>query len=847
MKNAFKSCRAVLCALFILMLLPASAIHAQTALDGFTVPVTAGTVREVKADANGQVMIGGQFTYGATTRRLIRVRPDGSQDTAFSGTFNPPAGSVYVVHPRNNGTYLVGGDFSGSGIPSHFAWLSATGNLFSTYDLALNGQVRAIAQAADHPDSQNFYIGGEFTAVEGANRHRVARLKPDMSFDATFTPPLFDGTVLAVLPLPGGKVLVSGGFLTIPGQPSAGQRVFRLNANGSLDTSFAVTSIPNGIQNINAMARQSDGKILIAGNFTATSGGQTRSDIARLNTDGSLDLTYEPPTITGELVDMAMQPDGRAVIVGTFGVNRLNVDGSLDLGFALLLNPDDTILSVDVQGDGGVLVGGLFTELNSTIDANRVARLSNMGVPDRDFAPPASPPATGDVLAVASQTNGDVIVGGAFTTLAGQPRTYLARLGGATGLLSTSFTPTLNGPVRAIVILPDGKFLAGGDFTLVNGSTRRRLARFEASGALDTSFTAANIPDGAVYAIELAPDGKIYIGGSFTSIGGQPTSYFTRLLATGALDPEFGNTGVDGPVRALAMEWDQWRIYIGGEFNNVDGIERRRIARIWPNGGLNTSFAPPTSGGFVEDLVSLPDGGVVAAGLYSGAYDGLVKLDVNGDLVTPFALLESGWAQSVVRDHDGRIYVGGTFLQVNGTTRLRLARITAAGVLDTTFNAPLISLPGQPTPQVWAMALQGDGRLVIAGTFSSVSGEARSNIARLGNRHGVPDERLVMAAGNELRWVRGNAPADPRAPPALQLSTACCGSASFADVPGTMVLSGAYWSYPNFPVPPGTFWVKARARVGDSNGTGMYETPIQQFQGTAVSDVVFANGFDPLP
>ncbi len=831
-------------AVALLLLVLTGMASAQSALDGFSVPLTSGSVLEVHADPDGRVLIGGDFIYGAQSRRLIRVKPDGSQDLSFATTFNP-TGEVHAIHGRANGTYLVGGDFNGSGVPSHFAWLNTNGSLFSTYDLALNGAVYAIAQAANHPDSQNYYIGGAFTAVEGANRHRVARLKPDMSFDASFNPPLFNGTVLAVLPLPDGKLLVGGAFLNIPGQPGAGQRLFRLNANGSLDTTFAVTSIVDGIQNINALSRQSNGKYLVAGSFTASSGGQNRSGVARFNTDGSLDLSYVPPTITGQLLDMDMQPDGRAVIVGSFGVNRLNVDGALDVGFAFLLDPDDTLYSVDVQGDGSVLIGGRFTELTSTIDANRVARLNSQGVPDRDFVPAGQ--TNGDVRAIAVQANGDVLVGGAFTSLSGEPRTYLGRMLGSNGAVSASFTPTLNGAVRAIAILPDGKFLAGGSFTLVNGLVRQRLARFESSGSIDTSFTAAVIPNGAVYAIELAPDGKIYIGGSFTTIGGQPKAYFTRLLANGALDPDFVDTNVDGPVRALAMEWDQYRIYIGGEFNNVDGFERRRVARVWPSGNINNSFDSPSDGdGFVDDLVALPDGGVVAAGLYAGIYDGLVKLDVNGAVVSPFPLLESGWAQSVVLDHDGRLYVGGTFLSVNGTTRQRLARFTAAGALDTSFSVPLIQLPGQPVPQVWAMALQGDGRLLVGGSFFTVSGEFRSNIVRLGNRNGVPNERLVMAAGNELRWVRENAPAELRSLPNLQIATTCCSSANFIDVPGTMVRDGVRWSYPNFPVPSGTYYVKARARVGDSHGMGFYEAPIHQFQGPVNNDTIFANGFDSV-
>lgn len=806
---------------------------AQSALDGFNADVTAGRIVALAVADDGKIMIGGEFNLNLGTRVVARLHPDGSRDTSFGWGFTPPlGGQAMAVHPIDDG-YLVGGSFVGGGFADHLVRLAMNGSVVGAFDLNVNGDVRAIERAID---ASGFYIGGEFTAVNGVIRHRIARLTSTLEADNAFAPPVFNGAISAIAPLADGKVLVGGSFLSVDSQPGAGYAVFRLNANGSLDNSFHF-DIPAGIQNIQSIAVQADGRILIAGDFLVTVGSETRRRVARLDADGSVDLSYEPPALNGLVSRMQMQPDGRAVIVGAFtGVGlanriaRLNHDGSADAGFALLQDPNDDVFTVAVQRDGGVLFAGEFTQITN-VAALRVARIAKTGGLDADFAPPAGTTA-GNVLAVASLSSGDVLAGGSFTTIAGQPRTYLARFSGATGALSGGFTPTLNGTVSALLVQPDGRFVVGGEFTLVNGAQRRRLARFNADGTLDSGFVPAAIPDGAVRALELAPDGKIYVGGSFQSIGGEPRAHFARLNGNGTLDTSFSNTGVDDDVLAIAMEWDQHRVYIAGDFTDVGGFDRAHVARVWPHGVINNGFNAGAVSGSVSSLTAVPDGGVIIAGSFGSTR--IAQLDEDGAVDTGFFADVNGTILSLARDTLGRVYIGGSFSSVNGLSRQRLARLLPDGDVDTSFADPAVSFTPLPTAAVvWSLALQGDGRLVLAGAFSSVAGTARSGIARLGNRGGIPAEQLVIVPGFEaMIWARNHGAAHVRGRPELLVSTTCCAATDFEVLPGGLVSAdGSVWFYEGFPNPTGTYYAKVRTRVGDGRGAGLYETPVHVFFG----------------
>ena len=345
-----------------------------------------------------------------------------------------------------------------------------------------------------------------------------------------------------------GKILVSGSFATLDGQPR--NYLGRLNADGTVDASFSpgAGGGENGPPYVCSLAVQGDGRILVGGVFT-TLGGQTRNNIGRLNADGTEDTTFNPAP-GGAPHSLALQADGKILVGGFFNtlggqsrncIGRLNADGTLDTGF----NPgaDDDVESLAVQYDGRILVGGLFTTLGGQ-PRNIIGRLNADGTLDTGF----NPGADWFVNSLALQADGKILVGGEFTMLGGQSRNYIGRLN-ADGTLDTGFNPGagVNSPycpVYSLAVQADGKILVGGAFTTLGGQSRNGIGRLNADGTVDASFNpGAGGSYPYVLCLAVQADGKILVGGGFTTLGGQPCNYLGRLNNT---EPATQNLSFDG-------------------------------------------------------------------------------------------------------------------------------------------------------------------------------------------------------------------------------------------------------------------------------------------------------------
>jgi len=156
-------------------------------------------------------------------------------------------------------------------------------------------------------------------------------------------------------------------------------------------------------------------------------------------------------------------------------------------------------------------------------------------------------------------------------------------------------TPGANYSVYALAVQLDGKTIIGGDFTAVNTEPLTRIARLDTDGWIDPSFTVGTGVDGPVDAIALygfaGPNAdKIVIGGSFTSVNGTQRQGIARLNPNGTLDSGFNpGVGADGPVRSLAIQ-SNGKVVIAGEFSSVNGINRNGIARLNADGSVDTSL-----------------------------------------------------------------------------------------------------------------------------------------------------------------------------------------------------------------------------------------------------------------
>lgn len=345
---------------------------------------------------------------------------------------------------------------------------------------------------------------------------------------------------------------------------------------------FVDTSFLNGMSGPNswlwAGALQSDGKLLLGGQFTSFNG-IPRGPVARLNVDGSVDTNFSASVTAGE----------------------------------------PTIHSVAVQPDGKVLVGGMFTGMNGA-PRFRLARLHADGTLDSNFV--ATVTSNGSFITVnhlALQTNLQVVIAGWFETVNGAPRTNIARLN-SNGTLDSAFVAGIDTPPNALALQLDGRVLIGGAFSSVNGQARDHIACLNTSGSLDANFLA--ITDGNVDTFAIQPDGKVLISGGFNTVNGQSRHRIARLNPNGSVDSGFQNgmTGADDYVACVAYD-PSGKVLIGGQFATVNGVARPGVARLNTNGSLDTNFLANVDS-FIEFMLVQPDSRVIIEGSSVSTVDG---------------------------------------------------------------------------------------------------------------------------------------------------------------------------------------------------------------------------------
>ncbi len=369
-------------------------------------------------------------------------------------------------------------------------------------------------------------------------------------------------------------VLVSNAFGSVTSM------VASLTLNLAVPDSFN----PGANGPIATLAVQPDGEILVGGQFTSL-GGQARTNIGRLNPDGTLDASFNPSAGSGGILEsvsgLMVQPDGKIVIAGTRQnrqtlnfLFRIDSAGNTDSNFVTGFS--GPVYALALQGDGKFWAGGDFTVGKPGLTTD-LARLNTDGTLDTNIAVIAN----GNVEALAVQSDGSLLAGGLFTTLDGTNRNRIARLN-ADGTMDTNFNPNANNTVNTLVVQADGKILLGGTFTTLAGTNRNRIARLNADGTMDTNFN-PNV-NNTVSTLGLQTDGKILLGGSFTTVGGLTRNHIARLNPDGSVDAAF-NPGANASVSALAIQSDGAILVSGGSLAGggitvLGGLARTNIGRL---------------------------------------------------------------------------------------------------------------------------------------------------------------------------------------------------------------------------------------------------------------------------
>jgi uncharacterized delta-60 repeat protein len=387
-------------------------------------------------------------------------------------------------------------------------------------------------------------------------------------------------------------------------------KTFRIyGGDTGLDTvdnnSNQIFSVGSGFNNaVLGIGKQINEKYIVVGLFTEYKG-QSFNNIVRIDQYGDIDYTFNVGLgfNAGAFVrTVTIQPDGKIIIGGMFSsyngtssnnIIRLNSDGTVDNTFNIGTGFNSTVNTITIQSDNKILIGGNFTTYNGG-SAIKIIRLNSNGLVDGSFSSGAG--FTGSVGAVVNsirlQADNKIVVGGLFEFYDGNQSDYVARLNSNGSFDNTfiSFNPTAT--VSDLVIQSTGKIIIGGQFSTDTGGpgTPNHLARMNSDGSLDNTFqlgTGFN-PTGNVRSLTVNTQDEITVVGSFTSYQGITANRIIKLNADGSIDNSFdAGTGFNGSVAVVFLNSQNNITVAGGSFTEYNGSNYNFIVALGESGESN--------------------------------------------------------------------------------------------------------------------------------------------------------------------------------------------------------------------------------------------------------------------
>ena len=677
--------------------------------------------------ADGKILIAGiSVIAGHSDFALVRYNADGSLDTSFDGDgkVTTDFGIIDVgksVTVQIDGKILVAGYVYNGTTNDDFAIVryNSNGSLDTSFDG--DGKVTtAIGSYQDYGNEVLLQSDGKIIVVgdtyNGSNYDiALVRYNADGTLDTTF-----DGDGKQTTDFGGANdsarsaILQADGKLLVVGTRwSGGTMAFELvryNANGSLDTTFdgdgqVTTTVGLNISDVNSVALQSDGKIVVAG--ISNDGNNQNFALVRYNADGSLDTTFDGDgkvvtdlgTDYEQCNSVVVQADGKIVAAGfvndgfveNFVAVRYNSDGSLDTTFGSIATLNGT---------------PSYTENGSAVVLD-----SNVQIVDADLA--AAGNYSGATLTLAR--NGGANVQDVFSNT------------GTLGVLAQGGNLTIGGTTIGTVTSNSGgtltlTFNSSATQSLVN-SAMQQIAYSNssdvppASAQINWMFSDGNSGvQGAGGA--LVATGSITV--SITNVNDAPTGTVTITgINQSGHTLNAGNTLSDADgLGAISYQW-QSTIDHGGTWNNVATGSSLALTDLLLGAELRVVASYTDGGGHSESISSIATSAVVGVG---GA------LTASGKVTTDIASSSNDEGRSVVVQTDGKILVAGISQDGTGFHQV-VVRYLSDGTLDGTFDSDGVASSNMVNgmPDWFAdMAIQSDGKiLAVSSNYTGSANEFR--------------------------------------------------------------------------------------------------------------------------
>ncbi len=512
---------------------------------------TSGSVYALAILPGGDVMVGGGFTTagGVPANRIARYNPS----TAGGGTWSAPGSgmpgagnyvSALAVLPE--GDVIVGGVFldAGGEPANRIARYNPATNAWSAIGSGTNGGVRALAVLP----GGNVMVGGGFSIAGGVPVSNIARYNPSANTWSALGSGT-NGPISAVFVLPGGDVMVGGSFFTAGGVPA--NSIARYHSTTSTWSALG-TGVGGSFRTVYALALLPGGDVIAGGTFT-TVGSVTTNRVARYNASTN---TWSPlgSGTNREVRALAVLPGGDVMVGGSFStaggvpannIARYNPSTNAWSAVGTGTNSGIGVYALVVLPGGDVILGGFFSAAGG-VPASNIARYNPSA--DTWSALGSGISANGTVYALSVLPDGDVLVGGVFATAGGVPlgssfNGNIARYNPHTNSWSALGLGT-NRLVYALAALPNGDVIVGGDFTTAGGVPANNIARYSPSTAGGGTWSALGSGmNGYVTALAVLPGGDVMAGGGFLRAGGNVSAYFARYTFGSTCAADFNCQG----------------------------------------------------------------------------------------------------------------------------------------------------------------------------------------------------------------------------------------------------------------------------------------------------------------
>lgn len=696
------------------------------------------SINSIVVQPDGKILVAGGFEMRTPypdnellEEDIMRLNDDGTRDQTFIAPENVSGcGDIMSVALQSDGKIIIVGDISycvSSTIDNNenIIRLNTDGSLDETFttvvtDLGNGFSEEPISSVCVQSDDK-ILIAGNFNEVNGVTQQRLARLNSDGTLDTAFTIGTgFNDVVNDIVLQQDGKLLAVGDFTEF--NATSQNQIVRLHTDGSLDTTF---NSGNGVgrfqsfngytaaKNIEHVAMQLDGKILIGGDFNRYNGTAV-SRYTRLNDDGTIDNSFfnvddlgiEIATVYTSLV----LPSGAFIVGGNFdkhnsykksGLIKLTSSGQVDLSFNSGHGPTEEYYSTEIRevrkasGDK-FYVTGRFSEYDDVFSRN-IARINSDGSIDTSFSTGTDELINGfnqEVNDVIEQSSGKIIVVGEFETYNGNPAPGIVRLN-TDGTFDNSFHVgtgvSSSNLIDTVVELADGKFLIGGFFDEFDGFTTRNLARLNADGSIDTTFFVSGASQ--IYDIFLLDNGQFFIiTHSYNS--DTITGSLAKINSNGTRDASFNATGITTGSTEVVRVLDNGQLLVGGSFD-----DQGALLKLNADGSLDNTFNPVN-----------------------------IMQSVNS----------TGTINDLELQADGKIIIGGRFSTVEDRTIRGVARLNSDGSLDDIFNPKVLSENEETysgvddyNPSVFSLELRDSGQLLVGGDFRTYNAQPKAPLIAL--------------------------------------------------------------------------------------------------------------------